>query len=300
MLCYNPILRFLINQQEIYQLFRVRSLFLFVFVLSLGASFSFAQETPPRQDPAVAVKKEEPKPAATPVAFDPTKPLTAEQLVEVASFVYGGGGGKATLNQIRKTTFERGRLSAVNAEGKMENGTYQRWIIRGETLAKEKVRFDQDLPSGRFSLVNNGEKVFGVFGSTYFAPRPDVAKAFENTIFHGLEVFLRSKENESKVVLAGKEKILGVEYHLVDITDKEGRSTRFFVSVKSFRVMMLTYEDDGIKYRRKFYNHNLAQGTLVPFRTTLTANDKLIEESEVGTITFGQRVDEELFKENRQ
>jgi hypothetical protein len=300
MLCYNPILRFVINLQEIYQLFRVRSLFLFVVVLSLSASISLGQETPPKQDPAVAVKKEEPKPAATPAAFDPTKPLTAEQLVEVASIVYGGGGGKVTLNQIRKTTFERGRLSAMNADGKMENGTYQRWVLRGDSLGKEKVRFDQDLPSGRFSLVNNSEKVFGIFGSTYFAPRADVAKAFENTIFHGIEAFLRFKENESKAELAGKEKILGVEYHLVDVTDKQGRSTRFYISVRSFRVMMLTYEEEGIKYRRKFYNHNLAQGTLVPYRTTLTANDKLIEESEVGTITFGQRVDEELFKENKQ
>lgn len=300
MLCYNPILRFAINQQEIYQLFRVRSLFLFVFVLSLCASVSIGQETPPRQDPAVAIKKEEPKPTATPTAFDPTKPLTAEQLVEVASIVYGGGGGRITLNQIRKTTFERGRLKALNAEGKMETGTYQRWVLRGESLGKERIRFDQDLPGGRFSLVNNSEKVFGIAGTTYFTPKADVAKAFDNAIFHSLEAFIRSKENESKVVLAGKEKILGVEYHLVDVTDKQGRATRFFVSVKSFRVMMLTYEEDGIKYRRKFYNHNLAQGTLVPYRTTLTADDKLIEESEIGTITFGQRVDEELFKENVQ
>jgi hypothetical protein len=60
--------------------------------------------------------------------------------------------------------------------------------------------------------------------------------------------------------------------------------------------MMIDYEDEGIKYRRKFYNYNYAQGTLVPFRSTLMANDKVIEESEILTVTYGQKVGEELFK----
>ncbi len=89
--------------------------------------------------------------------------------------------------------------------------------------------------------------------------------------------------------------MLGVEYHLLDVTDPEGRKTRFFVSVKTLRVMMLTYEDGGVKYRRRFYDYNAAQGTLVPFRTVLWANDKQVEETEIGTITFGQKVDDALF-----
>jgi len=60
--------------------------------------------------------------------------------------------------------------------------------------------------------------------------------------------------------------------------------------------MMLTYEDAGVKFRRKFYDFNYAQGTLVPYRTVLWANDKIVEETELGTITFGQKVDEGLFK----
>jgi hypothetical protein len=59
---------------------------------------------------------------------------------------------------------------------------------------------------------------------------------------------------------------------------------------------MIDYEEDGVKYRRKFYNYNYAQGTLVPYRSTLTADDKLVEETEVQTVTFGQKVDDDLFK----
>ena len=59
---------------------------------------------------------------------------------------------------------------------------------------------------------------------------------------------------------------------------------------------MLSYDDEGVKYRRKFYDYNYAQGTLVPFRSVLWAGDKIVEEIEIGTVTYGQKVDEELFK----
>ena len=41
---------------------------------------------------------------------------------------------------------------------------------------------------------------------------------------------------------------------------------------------MLTYEEDGIKYKQKSYDQRYAQGTLVPYRSVLTANDKVVEE----------------------
>jgi hypothetical protein len=59
--------------------------------------------------------------------------------------------------------------------------------------------------------------------------------------------------------------------------------------------MMLEYEDGGNKYRRKFYDYNYAQGTLVPYRTVLYEGDKVVEETDVGTVTFGQKVEESLF-----
>jgi hypothetical protein len=88
---------------------------------------------------------------------------------------------------------------------------------------------------------------------------------------------------------------MGVEYYVIDLTDKAERKTRFYLSAKSFRIMMLTYEEAGVSYRRRFYDYNYAQGTLVPFQTILWADDKVVEDSEVGTITFGQKVDEQLF-----
>lgn len=264
-----------------------------VILLALfAAQFSLGQK-PAETKPAET--KKEPKAAKTASSKEATKSFTAEQLAESVIFIYGRGGGRAILNQIRKTAIERGKISVTNADGKTDQATYNRYTQRAETLNKEKIRLDQEFPGARYSLIFNEEKIFGIVDESVFTPREDASRAFENQIVHGLEALLRYKENDSKIDLAGKDKILGVEYHLLDVTDKQSRKTRFYISAKSFRVMMLDYEQAGVKYRRKFYDYNYAQGTLVPFRTALWAGDKVIEETEVGTITFGQKIDENMF-----
>ncbi len=227
-----------------------------------------------------------------------TSNLTAEQIAESAIFVYGFPGGRETLNQIRKTTFERGRMSQLNAEGKPEKSNFERYILRGESLDKEKIRLEQDFPNVRFGLIYDGEKFFGIYNESVFAPRDDVLLSFQNQVWHGLEAMLRYKENGSAIALDGKEKISGVEFYRLDVTDKQSRKTRFFVSAKSFRVMMLEYTESGVKHLRKFYDYNYAQGTLVPYRTVLWAGDKQIEEIETATISFGLKIEENTFKAN--
>ena len=89
---------------------------------------------------------------------------------------------------------------------------------------------------------------------------------------------------------------MNVDFYLLDVIDKQERRTRFYISAKTFRVMMLEYTEGETKYRRKFYNYNYAQGTLVPYRTILWANDKQVEETEIQTITFGQKIEEDIFQ----
>lgn len=259
------------------------------FLMLVSAAGVFAQEKTPKSTPV----KLQPTPTTSKGA---QKPTTAEQVVETSIFFYSGG--RATLDQIRKTTSEHGLSTITGADGRSQQAKYQRFIIRGETSGKDRFRLDQEFPTARFSLVFNDEKTFGVFNNTVFTPREDAVSGFENQIFHGLDAFLRYKVNESKLELAPNEKLYGVEYYVVDVTDKQNRKSRFYVSAKTFRVLMLTYEDSGVRYRRKFYDYNYAQSTLVPFRTVLWADEKQVEETEIGTITFGQKVDEGLFRAN--
>ncbi len=231
-------------------------------------------------------------------AADAAKNVTAEQVAESAVLIYGGLGGRANLNQIRKTSLERGKISVLNAEGKTEQANYERWVMRADTLDKERIRFEQEFPSAKYALVYTGDKIFGLYNNSVFTPREDASKAFENQIRHGLEALLRYKENGSTIALTGREKLLGVDFYLLDVTDKQNRKTRYYISSKTFRVMMLEYAEGDTKYRRKFYDYNYAQGTLYPFRSVLWANDKQIEETEVQTITFGQKVEENIFQES--
>jgi len=273
-------------------------------MVAAGAVATLGQVPNPTTRSAPAAMPDAPKARATPSPTPPPvaaqkldpKTFSAEQVVETAIIYYGFPGGRLLLNQIRKTTLERGRASILNTEGKIDNVPYERYIIRGDNLAKEKIRLDQEFPNARYSLVRTDQKIFGIYNNSTFQPREDAAKAFENQIVHGLEALLRYKENESKLDLQPREKIMGVDYFVIDVTDKQEHKTRFYVSAKTFRVMMLSYDDEGVKYRRKFYDYNYAQGTLVPFRSVLWAGDKIVEEIEIGTVTYGQKVDEELFK----
>lgn len=260
-------------------------------LLLVGLVFSISGQTD-------TAKKQVTKAEPTPDSKATTKPVTAEQVAESSIFFYGFPAGRTTLNQIRKTTFERGTSNITKPDGQVEKVSYQRFIIRGDSLAKERIRLEQEFPSARYSLVQNDEKVFLIFNNTVFSPSEDARKAFENQVYRGIEGLLRYKENESKLELGPREKLMGVDFYVVDVTDKQDRKTRYYVSSKTYRIMMLTYEEGAVKYRRKFYDHNYAQGTLVPYRTVLWANDKIVEETEIGTITYGQKVDEELFKPN--
>ena len=281
---------------------RFRSMILLALIALFSISAVIGQQpsiTPenPKSDKKDEKKGDE-KPAepVTLVGKDASKPVTAEQVAESSIFVYGGLRGRATLNQIRKTAIERGKVSLTNTDGKIDEINYERWTIRADTFDKEKIRLDQEYPNARFALVFSDDKIFGIYNDAMFTPRDDASKAFQNQIVRGLEALLRYKENGSTLELAGREKIMGVDFYEVDLTDKSGRKTRYYISTKTFRVMMLDYEDNGVKYRRKFYNYNYAQGTLVPFQTVLYADGKIVESTEISTITFGQKVDESLFK----
>jgi hypothetical protein len=226
----------------------------------------------------------------------PSGETTPEQVAESSIVIYSGFRGREGLKQVRKTAIERGKISITNADGTIDQANYEKRILRGDNLDKEKIRFDQEFPTAKFALIYNDNKIIGVFNDSVFTPRDDATKAFQNQIWHGLEALLRYKENEATIALSTKEKYMGVDYFTLDVTDKQSRKTRFFISAKTFRVMWLEYTDDEVKYIRKFSDYRDAQGTLVPYRSVLTANGKVVEETSISTITYGQKVDDGVFQ----
>ncbi|HEX8501030.1 MAG TPA: hypothetical protein VF659_10625 [Pyrinomonadaceae bacterium] len=232
-------------------------------------------------------KQEEPKP----VKPDRDNP-TGEQVAETVVLVYGTRPG---LQQIRRTGVERGKLTRTAADGRPEEITYERTFKRGETFEKDKVRLDQRLSSVEYSLVFNDGRVTGLLRGTPFTPKQEDISWLMTERVHGIDALLRYKESGAAVKYNGKETQKGLDLWVLELTDKDKNSTRYYVSAKTGRVLWLEYEDGGAKFKRTFHNYRVVQGTLVPYRTVLYEGDRLVEESQVLTVTYGVRMEDSVF-----
>ncbi len=261
-----------------------------------------AQDASAKEKPAQdkATKEKPAQPNKTKVEnLAQSKVVTAEGVAESVVLYNGTREG---LAQVRRTGVERGRITRTLLDGKLEESTYERTFIRGEKLIKDRVRFEQKMPTAEFSLVFVDGQVWGIINEAVFTPKQETTNDFLSRQWHGIEALLRYKEDGSAISLVGKEKQKGLELYVLDLTDKEQRRTRYYVSAKSARVLWLEYEEApspgavAVKFTRKFHDYHLAQGTLVPFRSVLYKDGNQIEETQISTITFGAKVNEALFK----
>jgi hypothetical protein len=232
-------------------------------------------------------------------ATDPQKTVTAEQIAESAIFVYGT---RPVLEQIRRNGVERGRITRFTTDGKTEEATYERRFVRGESSEKDKVRLDQKMPTMEYSLIYGEGQLWGMINGAAFTPRQDAATTFLSQHRHSIETLLRYKENGSTLTFVGKEKQKGLELYVLDLVDKDRRSTRYYISVRSLHVLWLEYEEASaagvtlVKHTKKFFDYRYAQSTLVPYRTVLLEDGKLTQETRILTVTFGIKIDDSLFR----
>ncbi len=227
------------------------------------------------------------------------KSPTAEQVAESVIYIYGG---RNILAQIRRNGVERGRITRVGGDGRTEESTYERHFIRGENSTKDKVRLDQKMPSMEYALVYGDGRTWGIINGSAFTPRQDATFSFLSQLRHGVDTLLRYKEDGSTLSLVGKEKQKNLDLYVLDLTDKEKRRTRYYISAKTFRVLWLEYEEtpteggSPVKYVKKFYDYRAAQGTLVPYRTVLMEDGKQTLETRISTVTYGVKMDDALFQ----
>jgi hypothetical protein len=242
-------------------------------------------------------KKQDAKPAEPKQNGKDVK-YTAEQVVESVILIYGTRPG---LEQIRRNGVERGKITRTNTEGATEESDYERRFVRGENLEKDKIRLDQKLPTMEYSLIYGDGKLWGLINGAAFTPRQDATASFISQHHHSIDSLLRYKECGSTVTLVGKEQQKGLDLFLLDLTDKEKRKTRFYISARSLRVLWLEYEEGNpggvpVKYTRKFLDYRAVQQTLVPYRTVLLEDGRQSQESRVLTITYGVKVSDSIFQ----
>ena len=276
------------------------ALFLLVILASSIASrasvSSFAQ-----QSTSNAQKTETKTDQKVVPAIDPKsqKPFTAEQVAEGTIYLYGS---RDLLAKIRRNGVESGRICKPACDvAKVEESTYQRRFVRGDSMDKDKVRLDQKMPTLEYSLIYGSGQLWGIINGSAFTPRQDAADTFMAQHRHSLDNLLRYKENNSTLSLVGKDKQKGIELYVLDVIDKDKQSTRYYISTKSLHVLWLEYEEPGaagqpVKYSRKFMDYRYAQGTLVPYRTVLLEDGKPIQETRTLNVTYGIKLDDALFK----
>ena len=235
-----------------------------------------------------------PTPTPAPAKVDKnTKNFTAEQIAESAIFIYGS---RPILQQIRRNGIERGRITRLSSDGKTEEATYERVFVRGDTLETDKVRLDQKMPTMEYSLVFGEGRLWGIINGAAFTPRQDAASALMSQHRHSIEALLRYKENGATIKLIGKDKQKGLDLFVLELTDKEQRTTRYYISAKTLHILWLEYSEGNSKFSKRFADYRYAQSTLVPFRTLLFEDERQTQEIRILTVTFGVKVDESLFK----
>lgn len=262
-------------------------------VLSGEAQSALAQDTKPQDPRQKATKPPQSKTDPKDVKF------TAEQIVESVILVYGT---RPALDHIRRYGVERGRITRFNAEnGNTEETEYERRFVRGENLEKDKIRLDQKLPTMEYSLIFGNGKLWGVINGAAFTPRQDATANFISQHHHSIDSLLRYKECGSTPTLVGKDAQKGLDLFVVDLTDKQNRKTRYYISARSLRVLWLEYEEGvpggvPVKYTRKFLDYRVVQQTLFPYRIVLTEDGRQSQETRVLTITYGVKVNDAIFK----
>ncbi len=256
----------------------------------------------PKADPPAA-NQQQPKPKNEPAPAQSQKGvLTAEQIAEGAILIAGNGYGRLVLDQIRRNGIERGRLTRIMEDGRSEEARYELRFVRGEKSEKDKVRLDNKTAQAEYSLIYGGGRIFGIINGSPFTPRAEASADFIAQQAHSIEALLRYKENGSKLSSAGKDKQQGIEVYAIDLIDNANRKTRYFISARTFRVLWLEYEETPpggstpIKYTKRFYDHRIVQGTLVPYRTVLMEDGKQILEMRILTVTYGVKMEDSLFQ----
>lgn len=276
----------------------LRSIFALIVLSALLIPVA-AQDPSPAKETATQETKEtlKPAPAKENKSSQDVK-YTAEQIVESVILIYGT---RPALDHIRRNGVERGKLIRYGADGNAEEANYERRFVRGENLDKDKIRLDQKMPTMEYSLIFGEGKLFGLINGAAFTPRQDAKASFISQHHHSIDSLLRYKECGSTLTLVGKDQQKGLDLFVVDLTDKDKRKTRYYISSRSLRVLWLEYEEDvpggtPVKYTKKFLDYRPVQQTLVPYRTLLFEDGRQSQEVRVLTITYGIKVSDSIFK----
>lgn len=248
-------------------------------------------------------KKAEAK--AAQVKFSPV-----EIIVETSILAYGGRKG---LEVARGAIHEEGTIRLASDQGDL-SGNYSLRAMRREKTWQDLLRVDLEMnppgdaesnkPKVKYIIGFNGASVWSAQNGQYITPSASAERAFRAQLTHEYMALLRYKEDGSKIELVGPETVVGVDTNMIDLTTPNGDKTRYWVSVKTYRIIQAEYEiklDDSqpaTKYQIKYFYtpFKVVQNTLVPVRRVMSQDGKFVQEVALTNITYSAKLDPEVFQ----
>lgn len=223
--------------------------------------------------------------------------LTAEQLAEVVILAYGG---RAELQQVRTNGAEEGIIKLVTDSNEIE-GKIERKFSRKDPMKDDLTRVDVELPDQKLTFGYNGFTVWAARDGNSFTPAPDAEASFLASLKHNYDALLRYREQGSTVERVGSDSLVGIDVEKLELTHKDGSKTRYFISTKTYRILHLEYElklqpnAEPTKFRESFFDFRPIQNTLLPGKSMLYENGKLIQEIRITQTKFHTNLNEEIF-----
>jgi hypothetical protein len=235
-----------------------------------------------------------------------------EAMVEIAIIAYGG---RKQLEAARANIQEQGTIRLATDQGDLA-GNYSLRSSRREKSWQDLLRVDLELnspdanesssrnPALKYIIGFNGASVWSAQNGQYITPRPDADSAFRAQLTHEYMALLRYKEDGSKIELVGPETVVGVDTNVIDLTTPDGEKTRFWLSIKTYRILHAEYQmklsaDQAItKYRISYFYTppKVVQNTLVPTRRVMTQDGKFVQEITLTNIIYSAKLDPEIFQ----
>ena len=263
-------------------------------------------KVPTEKDLEKVKKQEESKPAQA-------KLTQAETAVELALIAYGG---RKQLDIARAAIQEGGTIRLATEQGDL-TGNYLLRSIKKEKSSQDLLRVDLELSGGenaqgqtpppiKYVIGFNGASVWSAQNGQYVNPRAGADIAFRAQLTHEYMALLRYKEDGSKLDYVAPETVVGVDTLAIDMTTANGEKTRYWLSIKTYRVLHCEYElklvegQPPTKYRIDYYytpfSSAVVQNTLVPVRREMKQDGKFVQEIKLTNIVYSAKLDPEIFQ----
>ena len=231
---------------------------------------------------------------------------TGEDLAVMSAFAYRSINFDH-FKKVFNTGREEGRITIATTNGELD-GEFMRRYSFGPKASQDRVRLDiifgtNETPDKqlRYTLTYNGASVWAAQANKYITPDAAAAAAFKASIVNDYTALFRYEEEGATLARLPKTKIQGLELEVVEMTRADGSKVRFFISLKSYKILHVEYDvvlvegQNPTNFRETYSDWRVTQEVLVPGKRTLRQNNQIVQTIDLLTSSYGMTHEDSVF-----